>query len=463
MRRRFSLLGAALLLALLVGPHVARADSATVTVAEDTYVSLGTPTTVHGRYAYLGANSGSHERRPFLKFTVGGIPTGATNVTARLELWAESSSGAVFTVRQVPPSWTESTLTWNNQPALASVVTTRSGVTGGRYNAFNVSGLVAGSGTWAMAITKSTATQVKFTSREAATNHPPRLVVSWTPPSAPPTTTTPPSSPDPVLAAAGDIACHPSKPVTATTCHHQATSDLLGGDVTAVQTLGDNQYDSGTLDEFNGSYDPTWGRVKARTHPAPGNHEYLTADAAGYHAYFGAAAGEPGKGYYSYDLGTWHIIVLNSEIPHGAGSTQEQWLRSDLAADRSACTLAAWHRARFSSGANHGSDASFQPFWQALYDDGADVVLVGHEHTYERFAPQTPNGTADPARGIRQFVVGTGGAAHHGFGVPLATSEVRNGDTYGVLKLTLQAGSYTWRFVPEAGGVFTDSGSGACQ
>jgi hypothetical protein len=155
--------------------------------------------------------------------------------------------------------------------------------------------------------------------------------------------------------------------------------------------------------------------------------------------------------------------VLNSEISHTAGSAQEQWLRADLAAHQSTCALAVWHRARFSSGGNHGSDASFEPFWQALYEAGADVVLAGHDHTYERFAPQTPDGAPDPARGIRQFVVGTGGAAHHGFGVPLATSEVRNGDTYGVLKLTLRASSYAWSFVPEAGATFSDAGSGACH
>jgi acid phosphatase type 7 len=155
--------------------------------------------------------------------------------------------------------------------------------------------------------------------------------------------------------------------------------------------------------------------------------------------------------------------VLNSEVPHTAGSAQEQWLRADLAAHPTTCTLAAWHRARFSSGANHGSDAGVGPFWQALYDAGADVVLAGHEHTYERFAPQAPNGTADPARGIRQFVVGTGGMAHHSFGAPLANSEVRNSDSYGVLKLILGASSYGWRFVPEAGATFSDSGSGACH
>jgi hypothetical protein len=272
-------------------------------VAEDTYTSMGTPSTVHGRYHDLGANSGTHERRVFLKFVIGGIPAGAVNVTTAVELWAERSSGDTFTVREVPSTWSESTLTWNNQPPSGAVVTTRSGVTGGGYNAFNLGGFVTGNGTRSIEITKSTSAKVGFSSKEASTGHPPRLLVSWTAPTTSSrsiTTTTGPGS-DPVLAAAGDIACHPSKAVT--TCHHRATADLLGGDVTAVQTLGDNQYDNGTLEEFEGAYGTTWGLVKEKTRPAPGNHEHQTAYDSGYYAYFGAAAGDPGKGYYSYDLG----------------------------------------------------------------------------------------------------------------------------------------------------------------
>jgi hypothetical protein len=173
-------------------------------------------------------------------------------------------------------------------------------------------------------------------------------------------------------------------------------------------------------------------------------------------------AGEAGKGYYSYDLGEWHIIVINSVIAVGAGSPQEQWLRADLAAHPATCTLAYWHYPRFSSGTVHGSDPAMQPLWQALYDYGADVVLAGHEHNYERFAPQDPSGSADPARGIRQFVIGTGGYSLYPFGAPIANSEVRNNDTYGVLKLTLHPTSYSWEFIPEAGGTFRDSGDAPC-
>ena len=260
---------------------------------------------------------------------------------------------------------------------------------------------------------------------------------------------------DPVFVGAGDIAA----------CSNdgdEATAKLLDNISGTVFTTGDNVYPSGTADEFANCYAPSWGRHKGRTRPSVGNHDYGTTAAAGYFRYFGSTAGEPGKGYYSYDLGAWHIIVLNSNISVESGSPQEQWLRSDLAAHRVACTLAYWHHPRFSSGSVHGSDSFVQPLWQALYDYGADVVLVGHEHNYERFAPQDPSGNADPRRGIRQFVVGTGGRSHYPFGIPIANSEVRNADTYGVLKLMLHSTSYTWEFLPEAGKTFKDSGDADC-
>ncbi len=197
--------------------------------------------------------------------------------------------------------------------------------------------------------------------------------------------------------------------------------------------------------------------------PSAGNHEYNTPNGAGYYEYFGAAAGDPTKGYYSYDLGDWHIVVLNSNIPREAGSVQEQWLRADLAASNGTCTLAYWHHPRFNSGASHGNNTTVQALWQALYDANADVILAGHEHTYERFAPQTPAGVADPIRGIRQFIVGTGGRSHYALGALQPNSQVFDGTTYGVLKLTLSAGSYSWQFVPVAGATFTDSGSGSCH
>jgi Ca2+-binding RTX toxin-like protein len=279
---------------------------------------------------------------------------------------------------------------------------------------------------------------------------------------------------DPVIAAAGDIACSPTGAVTSTKCHQGATSNLLvNSGLSAVLPLGDLQYASGSYSSFTKSYAVSWGRVKPITFPAAGNHEYLTSGGKGYFDYFngvGAFSGRAGdrdKGFYSFDIGTWHLIALNSSdhctiVACGKGSPQENWLRADLAAHPTSCTLAYWHHPRFNSG--HDGNASFmQPIFQDLYDANADVVLGGHAHDYERFAPQNPQGKVDTARGIRQFVVGTGGAFFTGIGSGIANSEVRNGTTYGVLMLALHPTSYDWRFVPEAGAKFSDSGTGSCH
>jgi len=258
-----------------------------------------------------------------------------------------------------------------------------------------------------------------------------------------------------VLVGAGDIADCGSSGA-------EATAALLDAIPGTVFTAGDNAYSSGTASEYANCYDPTWGRHKARTRPAPGNHEYNTSDAAPYYAYFGANAGPSGRGYYSYDLGDWHLISLNSNIDMSVGSAQELWLRDDLAATTKTCVLAYWHHPRFSSG-SHGSSTESQPLWQALYDYNADVVVVGHDHNYQRFAPQTPSGAPDPVRGIREFVAGTGGRSHYSFSTPIANTEAYNTDTWGVLKLTLDAASYSWEFIPIAGGTYRDSGTGACH
>jgi acid phosphatase type 7 len=243
----------------------------------------------------------------------------------------------------------------------------------------------------------------------------------------------------------------------------EATAKLLDGIPGTVFTTGDNAYDEGTHSEFARCYNQSWGRHKARTRPVPGNHDYRTGDADGYFDYFGAAAGDPSKGYYSYDLGAWHVVALNSNISMSSGSSQERWLKADLAASTKRCTVALWHHPRFSSGSRHGNDARSEAVWDVLYDAGAELVLVGHEHNYERFAPQTGSGRADPARWVREFVVGTGGRSYYPFGSPEPNSEVRNTGTFGVLKLTLSDGSYTWEFVPVAGKSFTDRGTDTCH
>jgi hypothetical protein len=300
--------------------------------------------------------------------------------------------------------------------------------------------------------------------------------------SAPTGVVAPPPAPpgDPVIAAAGDIACDPlvlaASPDTSTSCNEQQTSDLLVNlGLVAVLALGDNQYACGGYTAFMQSYDPTWGRLKALTHPVPGNHEYQTqggtdcdasGHANGYFQYFGASAGQASQGYYSYDVGAWHLIALNSNCSAvggcGQGSPQETWLRADLAAHPASCTLAYWHHPRFTSG-SVGEDSEVAPIWQDLYAAGADVVLNGHAHGYERFAPQDPSQAYDPAAGLREFVVGTGGEDFQPFSTFKPLSERHDDVTFGVLTLRLHTGSYDWQFLPAAGGSFSDSGSASCH
>jgi acid phosphatase type 7 len=259
---------------------------------------------------------------------------------------------------------------------------------------------------------------------------------------------------DVVLVGAGDIAdC--TKP------QDEQTAQLIDKIPGTVFNAGDDAYPRGTAEEFQKCYEPTWGRFKARTFPTPGNHEYYSPNAAPYYAYFGAKAGVPGKGYYSYDLGEWHIVALNSNIDANTGSEQEKWLKADLAAHPKACTLAYWHHPVFSSGM-HGNEATMKDIWKTLYAAGVDVVVSAHDHNYERFAPQTPEGKADPQRGIREFVVGTGGAPLRDMGKPIPNSEVQNATTFGVIKFVLQPKSYSWEFVPIQGQTFTDKGAQAC-
>jgi hypothetical protein len=277
------------------------------------------------------------------------------------------------------------------------------------------------------------------------------------------TTTDPPNaSPaaDATVIAAGDIVdC-------SNLSGSEATAKLIDGISGTVLPIGDLAYPDGSDNNFK-CYNQTWGRNKARTRPVPGNHEYHTHGAAGYFKYFGTTAGDPGKGYYSFNLGAWHIIALNSQCRDVGGcqkgSPQEQWLAKDLRKNSSNCILAFWHVPLFSSGDEHGNAPAMKPFWDDLYAAGADVVLNGHDHDYERFAPQNAAGAADPARGIREFVVGTGGKNQRGFRTPSPTSEIRSNSTFGVLRLDLGSQSYSWKFIPVAGGKFTDEGSGNCH
>jgi acid phosphatase type 7 len=245
-----------------------------------------------------------------------------------------------------------------------------------------------------------------------------------------------------------------------------ATAILVESIAGTVLALGDDAYDSGTAGEFSRCYDPTWGAVLDRTQPVPGNHEYLTPGAAGYFGYFGLRAGDPKRGYYAFDVGAWRLYALNSNCAAiggcGPGSAEVAWLTADLAAHPTRCVLAYWHHPRFSSG-EHGSNAFVAGLWDTLYAAGADVVLNGHDHDYERFAPMSDAGRVDAERGIVEFVVGTGGRSHYPFNAILAASRVHDNTTYGVIDMTLSPGGWSSRFVPVSGMTFTDSTSGTCH
>jgi hypothetical protein len=496
----------------------------------DARVQQANSTTNYGTSTYLQVDGGSTSAiASYLHFTLTGVSGPIESAKLRVfDTTNGSSNGpAVYATTNM---WTETGITWENRPTeVGSAVDDKGPISANIWVEYMVTPVVTGNGSYSFILLADSADGVTFSSRQGSkppqlmltvgssntptptatptdtstptatptdtptptatptdtptptatptdtstptatpTNTPtPTATPTDTPtPTATPTNTSTPtatptegSTSDPVLVGAGDIA-------GCSTSGDETTATILDTIQGTVITLGDNAYDSGTASEYTNCYDPSWGRNKARTHPAVGNHEYLTTGAAGYFGYFGAAAGDSTRGYYSYNLGAWHIIVINSNCaPVGGcqtGSPQEKWLRADLAANPAACTLAYWHHPRFSSG-QHGSNTFMQPIWQALYDAGADVVLNGHDHIYERFAPQDPSGQADPARGIREFVVGTGGRSHYTIGTAITNSEVRNRDTFGVLKMTLHTNSYDWTFVPEAGKTFTDSGSATCH
>ncbi|EPX64128.1 Alkaline phosphatase [Cystobacter fuscus DSM 2262] len=273
-----------------------------------------------------------------------------------------------------------------------------------------------------------------------------------TPELPPPSPPLPPGSA--VLLAVGDIASCDSEGDEATA----AMLDVLPGE---IATLGDTVYPEGTAEAFARCYAPSWGRHKARTHPVPGNHDYLVPGAEPYFDYFGAAAGARGQGYYSYEVGAWHVVALNTELGAEAFEAQVRWLREDLKAHPARCTLAYMHRPLFTS-MRARDNAFVRPLWEALYEAGAEVVLAGHDHFYERFAPQTPGGEVDAGRGLREFVVGTGGRSFYPLEPAPASSERRIGDRYGLLRLTLEEGTYGWEFLQVGGGI-GDQGRGTCH
>ncbi len=465
----------------------------------DSYVNQSLPTTNYGTSTQFRVD-GSPLVRSFLRFNVAGLSGSVTQATLRI--YANSAQSTGYSAYRVASNtWSETTINYSNAPALGTLIGASGPVAAGTWTSVNVTTYITGNGTFSLALATSNATALSLASRESANK--PQLVITTsstasptatkvpptatkvpptatpggptptkvpptatkvpptatplgpTPTQAPPTPTLPPSG-DPYLLAGGD---------TRSGCTTGAfqTVAILDTFPTNIPILhvGD-MVDTGTLSEFTSCYDQTWGRHKAQHKPVPGNHEYGTAGASGYFTYFGALAGPAGLGYYSFDYGTWHVVALNSEIDHSATSTQVQWLKSDLTANKSACTLAFWHKPRFSSGM-HGSYAEYDPFWQALYSANAEIVLNGDDHDYERFAPQNPSGQLDTARGIREYVIAMGGVPERAWGTLVANSEVRNNDTWGVMKFTLHPDSYDWKFLPVAGKTFTDSGTTACH
>ncbi len=441
----------------------------------DARVLESNPGTNYGTLSRLDVDSPGEIS--YIRFTVSGVSGPVQN--ARLRLFVSNGSFDSPGLYGTDNSWTETGLTWSNRPpAVTGVIANLGLAAADTWVEYDLTGHVTGNGTYSFVFLADGSDGIRFESRESST--PPQLGLTFAtgPTSTPTNTPTPGPSPTPthtptlgptptatntpsadgvIFVGAGDIAdCGEEE--------DELTAQLLDNIPGTVYTVGDNAYPGGTTSAFNNCYQPTWGRHKARTHPAVGDNEYSTAGASGYFNYFGAAAGEPGKGYYSYDVGSWHIIVLNSNCSQIGGcdpeSAQGQWLQADLAANPRACILAIHHEPLFSS---KGGDEDLRDFWAPLYEAGADIVLSGHRHMYERFAQQNPDGVAEPGRGIRQFVVGTGGSSLTSPAGSIASnSQVRNYTTHGVLKFTLYPTSYNWEFIPIAGQSFTDSGSVEC-
>ena len=282
-------------------------------------------------------------------------------------------------------------------------------------------------------------------------------------PISPPAQQTRPAPPK-TLVVAGDISCEQGSPKTTYNCRSDDTAALVTSiKPDAVLTVGDNQYPKGELVSYQQAYDKTWGAFKDSTYPTPGNHEYGTPEASGYFDYFGARAGEPGKGYYSYKIGDWLFVALNSEIAVSSGSEQLTWLEQELKNNPSTCTLAYWHKPRFSTG-GHASDPTYDALWRVLYAQGVDIVVNGHSHNYERYLPQNPDGVYDPEKGITEFVSGMGGYGLEGLSTPLSNLVTRQNHAFGVLKLSLYPKSAHYQFVPIPGQqTFTDTGTVACH
>jgi hypothetical protein len=430
----------------------ASSTSLTFITESDARVKQSNPSTNYGNATTLQVDDTSDpDLESFIRFTVTGVSGPVQSALVRLYATTNGTQNgpAIYATN---PSWNEKDITWNKRPARTSGAVDNKGVINtNSWVEYDVTSLVTGNGTFSFVLAGDSNDAVAFSSRQGI--QPPQLVVTFGGTvTATTTSTITPTSPggSVTFVGAGDISSCDNN-------NDELTAQLLDGIPGTIFAVGDNAYESGTLSQFTNCYDPTWGRYKDRIKPVPGNHEYHTSGASGYFQYFNNI-----PSYYVYNLGSWRIYALNSEIDVSASSEQVKWLQDDLAANPSQCVLAYWHKPRWSSGTHHGSDQTFQTLWQIFYNAGAEVVINGHEHNYERFAPMNAAGQADPL-GLREFVVGTGGRDLYNFGTLLPNSEVHDDTSFGVLKLTLRPTGYDWQFVPAAGSIFTDSGSTDCH
>lgn len=487
-------------------PTPASATTTTVPAQADAFVLSTKPSANKGATSPLRVLGST--KIAYFRFDVPAPPSGQAITRATLRVFAPTPARCTLGVdvfRAANDTWGETTIKWSDQPGpTGSVVANLGWTTRNAYREFNVTSAVPQGGLVSFLLRHASAcnvtSDVSLNSREATSNQP-QLVVETGPttpapacsdgldndgdgltdhPADPGCTaptdtdeTDPPPGSEKLLAAAGDIACDPSSSgfggSNPLECQHRATAPLLAG-ADVVLPLGDLQYTRGAFDAFMLSYDPSWGQYAANTYPVPGNHEYSSGVAQGYFDYWtskGRPTGVAGTGYYSFELGSWHIIGLNSQcsvVPCAEGSVQNDFLEQDLASSPSSCILAYWHHPYFNSGAIHGSAApsGARAFWDDLYAGGADIILNGHEHNYQRYAEQTSAGVATEA-GIREFIVGTGGNSHYGLlDVKDANFEFGNTTDFGVLRLHLGATSYSWEFVGVNGAVLDSGGPVSC-
>jgi acid phosphatase type 7 len=435
-------------------------NTTTFIAAADSFVDSSNPGMNFGSQISIRVD-GSPFVNSYLRFNLSGLS--GPIYQARLRIYANSASNSGINVSGVNDnSWAETGITYANAPAMGSIVATSSPVAAGTWKEMDVTSLVSGNGLVSFGLRTGGSTAINLAARESGVNAP-QLLVTYL--NGERTSTSIPTATPVVLLAAGDITkCAGGTP--SPTGGAMITSNMLMNDTGYIFTLGDNSNDSGTADDYANCYGPTWGRIKDRTYPAMGNHDQ-NADPQGgpYFAYFNGMTGN--YGHYSLNLGTWHIVVLNAECGVGyqgcgPGTPQDIWLKQDLASNIQPCILAIWHQPLFSSGTQDETPAMVT-FWNDLYAVGADIVLNGHNHNYERFALQNSMRNPDP-NGMREFVVGTGGASLDTSTKPLAPNEeIRSAAAYGYIKLTLKTNSYDWQFIAQPGVNFTDSGSGICH